>query len=440
MAKAPKPPEIVRDTVSRITLPDGMSYADAIQWIQRQAAAEERTVTIVETLAAYPYDGAFAFKRAADELFGWSQSANPTWVKLPVDAMGNTVDVFIGSLRLPGIDGVITTSPDWSGNGFVIEAGVKTKDKPKADALIRRTKELLKTSSLYLGRAFRVGYTSYSTPTTPEFINLNGPQTVILNSDTQYLLDAVLFTPIRRAAEMRRLNIPRPRGVLLSGTYGTGKSLTATLLAQLCEQTGHTFILCTNPAGLVPVYRLAERYAPAYVFCEDIDRLEDTTTLTSILDGVDAKAADVSVVFTTNHIEKLSPALLRHGRLDTVVFFEPPNAETAARLVRHYGGEHLASDFDAAAAGRVLAGLVPATIREAVERAKRFAVSHLPDGAPLVIRTEDVTRAADGMRAHLALIDREPQPELSNVEKAAYIRAEGDKEAARIIASNGVRS
>ncbi len=438
---AKKPPEITHGETQRILIPEGMDYDAAILWIQRQKQAEEKIINLSEALNAYPLDGAYAFKRAIDELFGWSDSFRPEWIKLPIDAHGNTVDVFVGEVRVPGIDGVIATVPNWFINVLSVGANIRAKDKSKVDTLLARTKELLRTSSLYQGRAVKIDYQrTYAgwQLTTPEFINLDGPQTVLLNAETQYLLDAALFTPIIRAAEMRRLNIPRPRGVLLTGTYGTGKSLTATLLAQLCEQHGHTFILCANPKGLVPVFRLAERYAPAYVFCEDVDRIEDTSELTAVLDGVDAKAADVSVVFTTNHIEALPPALLRHGRLDAVVFFDAPNADTAGRLIRLYGGSHLSADFDYSAAGRILAGLVPATIREAVERAKRYALGHLPEGASLTIRTEDVTRAAEGMKPHLAYVNRQPEPELSFEEKAATIRAAADVEAAKIRAGNGV--
>ena len=247
-----------------------------------------------------------------------------------------------------------------------------------------------------------------------EFMDTSGvnPAEMVFSDELREQINVSLFTPIEQTAVCRKLRIPLKRGVLLEGTYGTGKTLVASVTAKVCEAHGWTFILIPDARGLAEAVDFAKRYAPAVVFCEDIDRqvhgnrsLEMDEILNTI-DGIGAKSTEVMVVLTTNHVELINPAMLRPGRLDAVISVTPPDAAAARRLVRIYGRTLIAANDALDGAGEVLAGMIPAVIREVVERAKLAAIYRAGD-ANVQVTDADLVLTAKGMRRHLALLDRQ---------------------------------
>jgi transitional endoplasmic reticulum ATPase len=206
----------------------------------------------------------------------------------------------------------------------------------------------------------------------------------------------------------RKLKVPLKRGVLLEGRYGTGKTLVARDLARICEANNWTFILLDKVQGLRVALEFANRYAPAVVFAEDIDRImtdrdEAANDLVNVIDGVISKRAEIMTVLTTNFVEKLNPVILRPGRLDAVISLKAPSDEAVQRLLRVYAGKLLAADADLTQAGKELSGQIPASIRECVERAKLGMIGrgdkHLSD--------LDLVTAAKTMKNHLELLNRD---------------------------------
>ncbi|SBW15960.1 hypothetical protein BR10RB9215_C20628 [Brucella sp. 10RB9215] len=150
----------------------------------------------------------------------------------------------------------------------------------------------------------------------------------------------------------------------------------------------------------------AREYQPCVIFAEDIDRAadredEDVNDLVNMLDGLISKEMEMMVVLTTNHIEKIDRALLRPGRFDAVISIDAPDAETAERIIRVYAGKLLSSEADLAPVGEVVAGMIPASIREVVERAK---LSMLTEGRNS-LTVEDLRISAIGMKRHVALLE-----------------------------------
>ena len=109
------------------------------------------------------------------------------------------------------------------------------------------------------------------------------------------------------------------------------------------------------------------------------------------------------VILTTNAVENINKAMLRPGRLDAVINFERPDAYTAERLIRYYGGELVPQHEDLQAVGVALAGQIPAVIRECVERAKLSAIKLY--GSAGLIDAAALLDAAEGMQWQLALLN-----------------------------------
>uniref|UniRef100_A0A7S2JQE5 AAA+ ATPase domain-containing protein n=1 Tax=Cyanoptyche gloeocystis TaxID=77922 RepID=A0A7S2JQE5_9EUKA len=164
------------------------------------------------------------------------------------------------------------------------------------------------------------------------------------------------------------MGITPPKGVILYGEPGTGKTLLAKAVA---NSTSATFLrvvgseliqkyLGDGPKLVRELFRVAEDLAPSIVFIDEIDavgtkRYEATSggereiqrtmlELLNQLDGFDSRG-DVKVILATNRIDSLDPALLRPGRIDRKIEFPLPDIKTKRFIFKiHTGKMTLAND------------------------------------------------------------------------------------------------
>ncbi|HTI50481.1 MAG TPA: AAA family ATPase [Planctomycetaceae bacterium] len=145
----------------------------------------------------------------------------------------------------------------------------------------------------------------------------------------------------------REQGIPMPRGVLLLGIQGCGKSLTARAAARLLSfplvRMDVANLLSsdrgTSERNLRDVLRLMETIAPAVLWLDEIekgfagvgtdaDTAQDATMsrlVGSFLTWMEARKAPVFVVATANSVANLPPEMLRRGRFDELFFVDLPN-------------------------------------------------------------------------------------------------------------------
>lgn len=423
----------------KITLPEGMSLPDALSTILRRMEYMEKPVILQDVLDVFPYDGALALDHVLTEKYGWSQATGtPSWfgeVPPSLISVNTGPDQFVrvpwGGFQIPGIEGQIAVGLEKTEAGrfkFKMIANIRRKDEATVNDVFLRTKQYLKTNSIYRGKAVKVKFCNDDGKALPmpeiEFIDTSmvEPEQLILSDEVFESIDTNLFTPIRRVHDCLANDIPVKRGVLLGGSYGTGKTLAASVASRYATDTGVTYVYVPKAKELPEALEFAKQYqSPAcVVFCEDIDRVmsgerdAETDEILNLIDGIDVKSQHIIVVVTTNDLNAVETAMLRPGRLDAVIEVSPPDAKAVERLLRYYGRETILADTNLAEAGVLLDGQIPAVIAEVVNRAK---LAQLRLNAPGQ-RVENLSEAAlveasRTMRKQVQLLkDRtDPQPD-----------------------------
>ncbi|KAM0664268.1 hypothetical protein MY8738_009617 [Beauveria namnaoensis] len=176
--------------------------------------------------------------------------------------------------------------------------------------------------------------------------------------------------PLLHPELYEEMGIKPPKGVILYGAPGTGKTLLAKAVA---NQTSATFLrivgseliqkyLGDGPRLVRQLFQVAGENAPSIVFIDEIDAIGtkryDSTSggerevqrtmleLLNQLDGFDDRG-DVKVIMATNKIETLDPALIRPGRIDRKILFENPDTNTKRKIFTlHTSKMNLGDDVD----------------------------------------------------------------------------------------------
>jgi transitional endoplasmic reticulum ATPase len=353
----------------------------------------------------------------------------PDIIRVAIDH-NETLDVFWGVFEIPGISGYLECSMEGQKRGnmegqrrgptyFKLGGEVKRKNLPEVQKIAERTREIIAERSIYRGKAFRLPVEKNGVVNMQPHTDFLDPYGVnadeLIFSDTlQKMIDANLFAPVRHTALCQKHGVPLKRGILLEGPFGTGKTLCAAVMAQVCYENNWTFISIDKVSGLAGALEIAKLYEPAVVFAEDIDRSlsgersEEIDGILNTIDGVTGKSAKIITVLTTNEVQNINQAMLRPGRLDAVISIQAPDAEAAEKLLRVYGRGLIADDEDLSKAGDVVAGQIPAVIREVVERSKLHSISRGDE--VIQVRADDIVTATAEMEHHLELLNRrEPE-------------------------------
>lgn len=406
-----------------------MGLEEAAARLTALAAFKAQVFSIHEQLDGLPLDAAHAFVQILRRRYGWAETKSATkegWfgpIKTKPEmhrvrtgtGPRDFVEVPIGDFELPDISTKIRTGFEGSSKNrrmaaYFVQAEVKHDDRDLIMQLISEAQEYLATNSIYRGKGMRLRVDEngeIGQMFEPEFVDYTtvDETSLIHPRDTERLLETGLFTPIRKVETCRQHGVPLKRTVLFTGDYGCGKTLTSAVTAKIGLAHGWTFITVDNASGLTAALEFAKRYQPAIVFAEDIDRVmeerdEKANDLLNTINGILSSNSEVITVLTTNHLEKIHQAMLRPGRIDLVIPIGRPDAETAERLMRNYSRGLISESMDLSRTSEIVAGFIPAMIREVVESAK---LAMITDGRQKLSQ-EDLETAAIGKKVHAELL------------------------------------
>ncbi len=242
-----------------------------------------------------------------------------------------------------------------------------------------------------------------------------------LGAVKQQLVESVVW-PLRHPGLFARAAVRPPKGVLLSGPPGCGKTLLAKALAR---ETEVNFLSVKGPAllskyvgeserGVRDLFRKARQAAPCILFFDEFDALAPPRgsggdshvsdrvigQLLTELDGLE-ELREVLVLAATNRRDGIDPAILRPGRFDLLVEIPLPD-DAGRREILGIGlrGKPLGGGIDLAELARATEGFSGADLHAVCQSAGlsavRDAVAALERGgepAPLLVRAAHLDRA-----------------------------------------------
>lgn len=308
-----------------------------------------------------------------------------------------------------------------------VKVEVMAADRGAAEEVLRQLRRYLRDLDVYRGKVISLSVDQHRS------IRVEFREVPTIERDAivlpQGLLDRIEHHTIRFSEvgeRLRKAGRHLKRGLLLHGSPGTGKTLTAMYLVSRME--GRTVLVITGRgAGLIEhACELARYLQPATVILEDVDLIAEERErqqpgcgvllfeLLNQMDGI-AEDADILFVLTTNRPDILEPALAaRPGRIDQAVEVPLPDADGRRRLIELYANGLTLEVEDLDALVRRSEGVSGAFIRELLRKAALLAIDDGDGDSDIVVRDEqldeafrelvivggDLTRALLGARRH----------------------------------------
>src|SRR5215210_5196413 len=253
-----------------------------------------------------------------------------------------------------------------------------------------------------------------------------------VDSAKEELIDVAEW--LRDPKRFEALGARAPRGVLLFGPPGTGKTMLARAVAAQANvdffaASGSSFVEMFVGRGAARIRRLfkeARAAGRAVIFIDEIDavggrrgsggdggtseREQALNQLLVELDGFERDPGTVIVLAASNNVQKLDPALLRPGRFDRRILVSPPDCDGREAILRsHARGKRLSSNVDLVDVARKTTGMTGAQLANALNEAAIIAGRARHESTTREDLDEALLRQSVGSQQSRRLTDEERQ-------------------------------
>ena len=190
---------------------------------------------------------------------------------------------------------------------------------------------------------------------------------------------------LKNTAKYCRMGVSIPKGLLLEGEPGVGKTL---MTMCLVAESGRKAFICRKDKHngdfvehILEVFEDAEENTPSIVVLDDIDKFanaegrnsyaEEYVTVQSCIDKV--KGKDIFVIATANDTSRLPNSLTRHGRFDINLDIDSPELTDTEQIIGHYLRQKPKVDADTKTIAEILSGKTSATLETVINEAGLLA-------------------------------------------------------------------
>jgi len=254
-----------------------------------------------------------------------------------------------------------------------------------------------------------------------------------LESLKEELREAIEW-PIKHKDAFDYVNVETPKGILLHGPTGTGKTLIAKAVAKMTESN---FISIKGPEllskwvgesekGVREIFRKARLAAPCIIFLDEVDALVPrrggssdshvtANVVSQILTEIDGleELHNVLIIGATNRLDIVDPAILRPGRFDRIIEVPLPDAKGRSNIFKiHTKKKPLAKDVDLEKIVERTNGFSGAEIAAITNRAGIAALKRYVNGKSSSVKEIEITQndLIDAIRKVKPKISRMEEP------------------------------